>query len=52
MFRFRAREHGYVLQSQGTGDREFTGAAFGELKVMSVEEVQALINLTKAHVNE
>ena len=50
MFRFSAREQGYVLQSQGTGDKKFTGAAFGELKVMTVQEVEELIALTKTRV--
>jgi hypothetical protein len=51
-FRFSAREGGYVLQSQGTGDKEFTAAAFGELKVMSVQDVEELISFTKAHVKQ
>lgn len=52
MFRFSAREDGYVLQSQGTGDKAFTAAAFGELKVMAVQDIEELINLTKAHVKQ
>jgi hypothetical protein len=52
MFRFSAREDGYVLQSQGTGDKEFTTAAFGDLKVMSVQDIEELINLTKVHVKQ
>jgi hypothetical protein len=50
MFRFSARGDGYVLQSQGTGDKEFTTAAFGQLKVMSVQDIEALIKLTKVRV--
>jgi hypothetical protein len=50
MFRFSAREDGYVLQSQGAGDKEFTTAAFGQLKVMSVQDIDALIKLTKVRV--
>ena len=52
MFRFSAREDGYVLQSQGTGNREFTTAAFGELKVMSKQDVEALVKITKARVKQ
>jgi hypothetical protein len=39
----------YLLQSQGTGNRKYTAAAFGELKQMSVQDVAALVKLTKAH---
>ncbi len=52
MFRFIAREDGYVLQSQGAGDKELTAVAFGDLKVMSVQDVEKLIVLTKAHVKQ
>jgi hypothetical protein len=52
MFRFSAREDGYVLQSQGTGEKEFTTAAFGELKLMSVQDIGALIKVTKASVTQ
>jgi len=52
MFRFRAGEDGYVLQSQGSGDKEFTTAAFGDLKVMSVQDIEELISLTEAHVKQ
>jgi hypothetical protein len=52
MFRFIARDDGYVLQSQGTGNKEFTGAAFGELKVMTVQDVEALIKLTQTRVRQ
>ena len=52
MFRFRTGADGYVLQSQGRGDKEFTTAAFGDLKVMSVQDIEELISLTKAHVKQ
>ncbi len=52
MFRFAARDDGYVLQSQGTGDKELTRAAFGELKVMTVEDVEALDTLVKTSVSQ
>lgn len=52
MFRFSARQDGYVLQSQGAGDKELTAVAFGELKVMSVQDVEKLIVLTKAQVKQ
>ena len=52
MFRFKAGEDGYVLQSQGSGDKEFTTSAFGDLKVMSVQDIEELISLTKAHVKQ
>lgn len=49
VFRFLARENSYVLQSLGTGNREFTTAAFNELKVMSGQDIETLVKLTKAH---
>ena len=47
VFRFLAQENGYLLQRKGTGDGEYTAAAFGELKVMSMEDIRALVKLTK-----
>ena len=48
VFRFLAREDGYLLQSAGTGDKKFTTAAFNELKVMSENDIETLVTLTKA----
>lgn len=47
VFRFLARGDAYLLQSQGTGNREFTAAAFGELKGLSAQDVAALVKLTR-----
>lgn len=52
VFRFLAQENGYLLQSKGTGDREYTAAAFGELKVMSMEDIRALVKLTKTSARQ
>ena len=49
VFRFMASGDAYLLQSQGTGNRKYTAAAYGELKQMSVQDVAALVKLTKAH---
>jgi hypothetical protein len=48
VFRFLARGNGYVLQSQGTGDRRYTTAAFDELKQMSAQDIATLVELTQA----
>ncbi len=45
-FRFLARGDAYLLQSQGSGDREFTAKAFGELKGLSAQDVATLVKLT------
>jgi hypothetical protein len=47
VFRFMARSDGYVLQSKGTGERQYTAAAYGELKQLSVQEVAALVEMTR-----
>ncbi len=47
VFRFLAQQKGYLLQSKGTGDKDYTTAAFGELKLMSMEDIEALVKLTK-----
>ena len=47
VFRFLAQKNGYLLQSKGTGDKDYTTAAFGELKVLSMEDIEALVKLTK-----
>ncbi len=47
VFRFMALPDGYVLQSKGTGDRQYTAAAYGELKQLSVEDVAALVRMTR-----
>lgn len=48
VFRFLARGNAYVLQSQGTGNREHTAAAFAELKEMSGQDIATLVKLTEA----
>lgn len=48
VFRFMARPDGYVLQSKGTGERQYTAAAFGELKQLSARDVAALVTMTRA----
>ena len=52
MFRFLAQGDGYLLQSKGSGDRNYTTAAFGELKVMTLEDIEALVKLTKTSVQQ
>lgn len=52
VFRFLAQQNGYLLQSKGTGDKDYTTAAFGELKVMSMEDIEALVKLTKTSARQ
>ena len=52
VFRFMAQGEAYLLQSRGTGKREFTAAAFGELKQMSPQDIAALVRLTRARASQ
>jgi hypothetical protein len=52
VFRFLAQKNGYLLQSKGTGDKAYTTAAFGELKVMSMDDIEALVKLTKTSARQ
>ena len=52
VFRFLAQKNGYLLQSKGTGDKAYTAAAFGELKIMSMDDIEALVKLTKTSTRQ
>ena len=52
VFRFLAQKNGYLLQSKGTGDKAYTTAALGELKVMSMDDIEALVKLTKTSARQ
>ncbi|UCH49965.1 MAG: hypothetical protein JSU95_09535 [Betaproteobacteria bacterium] len=52
VFRFLAQGDGYLLQSKGSGDRDYTTAAFGELKMMTLEDIEALVKLTKTSAQQ
>lgn len=52
VFRFLAQKNGYLLQSKGTGDKDYTTAAFGELKGMSMDDIEALVKLTKTSARQ
>ena len=47
VFRFLARGDSYVLQSQGTGNRDYTKLAYGELRKMGIEDITELVRLTQ-----
>jgi hypothetical protein len=47
-FLFHPQGNGYQLEGEGTGRKEATAAAFGELKTLSERDIVALIAETEA----
>ena len=52
VFRFMARPDGYLLQSKGTGERQYTVAAYGELKQLTAQDVAELVRMTRGSAGQ
>jgi hypothetical protein len=48
-FTFHPQGNGYRLSGEGTGRKDVTDAAFGELQALSAQDIAALIERTKTH---
>jgi hypothetical protein len=47
-FMFLPEDNGYRIQGEGSGRREYTADALGELEALTARDVEALIAQTKA----